>query len=216
MLGVYTTPDGRQTMFQTFNENQFMLQSELLRHGELDWLGRDTYFGDQRNYLETNIDDNFLSDDAWSVAGNADTAPHSTDFNPADALREVPADVTAGGNLVQGQQLPHRHAVQRRRQRPRSRTATASSTLLTAAGSTGSGTAGDPLWQRPTSRTPATSAGSTTPGTTPTSMRAARRPTTSRPRSTRTARGAPMRPRQPSNRSASGWTSSTDRAALGY
>ena len=94
LLGIYTTPDGRQTMFQTFNENQFMLQSELLRHGELDWLGRDTYFGDQRNYLETNIDDNFLSDDAWSVAGNADTAPHSTDFNPADALREIPADVT--------------------------------------------------------------------------------------------------------------------------
>ena len=56
--------------------------------------GANTYFGDQRNYLETDIDDNFLSDDAWSVAGNADTAPHSTDFNPADALREVPADVT--------------------------------------------------------------------------------------------------------------------------
>src|SRR6202012_3885976 len=94
LLGVYTSPDGRQTMFQTFNENQFMLQSELLRHGELDWLGRNTYFGAQRNYLETDIDDNFLSDDTWSVAGNATTAAHSTDFNPADALREVPADVT--------------------------------------------------------------------------------------------------------------------------
>ena len=57
-------PDGRQTMFQTFNQNQFMLQSELLRHGELAWLARSTYFGDQRNYLETHIDDNFLSDDS--------------------------------------------------------------------------------------------------------------------------------------------------------
>ncbi len=93
LLGIYNSSDGRQTMFQTFNENQYMLQSQLLRHGELDWLGRDTYFGDQRNYLETDVDDNFLSDDTWSVAGNADTAPHSTDFNPADALREVPADV---------------------------------------------------------------------------------------------------------------------------
>ena len=89
MLGVYTSSDGRQTMYQTFNENQYMLQSELLRHGELAWLARNTYFGDQRNYLETHIDDNFLSDDAWS------TASHSTDFNAADALREVPADITA-------------------------------------------------------------------------------------------------------------------------
>ena len=87
LLGIYTSPDGRQTMYQTFNENQYMLQSELLRHGELAWLARNTYFGDQRNYLEAHIDDNFLSDDAWS------TATHSTDFNAANALREVPADV---------------------------------------------------------------------------------------------------------------------------
>ncbi len=88
LLGIYTSSDGRQTMFQTFNENQYYLQSQLLRHGELDWLTRNTYFGDQRNYLETDIDDNFLADDAW------DTATHTTDFTPANALREVPADVT--------------------------------------------------------------------------------------------------------------------------
>ncbi len=58
------------------------------------WATRGVYFGDQRNYLETHIDDNFLSDDAWSITGNATTPAHSTDFNPADALREVPADVT--------------------------------------------------------------------------------------------------------------------------
>ena len=98
LLGIYTSPDGRQTMYQTFDENQYMLQSELLRHGELAWLTRNTYFGDQRNYLETHVDDNFLSDDAWSVAGNATTAAHSTDFNAADALREVPADVTAAAS----------------------------------------------------------------------------------------------------------------------
>ena len=68
-------------MYQTFNENQYYLQSQLLRHGELDWLARNTYFGDQRNYLETDIDDNFLSDDVW------DTATHSTDYNHADAMR---------------------------------------------------------------------------------------------------------------------------------
>ena len=79
-------------MFQTFNQNQFLLQSALLRHGELAWLARSTYFGDQRNYLETHIDDNFLSDDTWN------TATHATDYNPADALRESPADVDAAAN----------------------------------------------------------------------------------------------------------------------
>jgi hypothetical protein len=92
LLGIYTTADGRQTMYQTFNENSSYLQSELLRHGELNWLARDTYFGDQRNYLVTHIDDNFLSDDSYTagtgVGGGA------TDYNAADALREVPADVT--------------------------------------------------------------------------------------------------------------------------
>jgi hypothetical protein len=92
VLGVFTASDGRQTMFQTFNQNQFMLHSELLRHGELAWLARNTYFGDQRNYLETHIDDNFLADDTWN------TATHTTDYNPADALRESPADVDYAAN----------------------------------------------------------------------------------------------------------------------
>jgi len=87
LLGLYTSADGRQTMYQTFNQNQFMLQSELLRHGELAWLARSTYFGDQRNYLETHVDDNFLPDDTWN------TATHSTDYTAANALRETPGDV---------------------------------------------------------------------------------------------------------------------------
>jgi hypothetical protein len=53
----------------------------------VNWVTRGVYFGDQRNYYEANVDDNFLSDDSWS------TASHETDFNPADALREQPADV---------------------------------------------------------------------------------------------------------------------------
>ena len=92
LLGVFTTPDGRQTMYQTFNMGPGYLQSELLRHGELAWLTRGTYFGYTRNYLETDIDDNFLSDDVWS------TTTHNTDYTPADALREVPADVTTAAN----------------------------------------------------------------------------------------------------------------------
>ena len=92
LVGIYTHPDGVQEMVETFNQNQYQLQAELLRHGALAWATRGVFFGDQRNYLETNIDDNFLSDDSWN------TATHSTDFNAAAALREVPADVTAAAN----------------------------------------------------------------------------------------------------------------------
>jgi len=89
LLGIYTSSDGRQTMFQTFNENQNYLQSQLLRHGELVWLARNTYFGDQRNYVEMDIDDTFTPDDAW----DAMTTPGSLDYNEADDLRMNPGDV---------------------------------------------------------------------------------------------------------------------------
>ena len=101
LVGIYTDVNGLQDMVETFNQNQNQLQAELLRHGAIAWVTRGVYFGNQANYLETHVDDNFLSDDSWSVAGNATTAPHSTDFNPADALREVPADVAAAANWSQ-------------------------------------------------------------------------------------------------------------------
>jgi hypothetical protein len=87
LAGIYTRPSGTQELVESFNENAFQLQAELLRHGALNWVTHGVYFGDQRNYLETDVDDNFLSDDSWS------TTNHATDFNPADALRETPKDV---------------------------------------------------------------------------------------------------------------------------
>ena len=35
-----------------FDQNQYQLQAELLRHGAVDWVTRGVYFGDQRNYYE--------------------------------------------------------------------------------------------------------------------------------------------------------------------
>ena len=87
LVGIYTHPTGVQEMVETFNENANQLQAELLRHGALNWVTRGVYFGDQRNYYEAHIDDNFLYDDSWN------TTEHTTDYNPADAIREVPADV---------------------------------------------------------------------------------------------------------------------------
>ena len=92
LVGVYTHPNGVQEMVETFNQNANQLQAELLRHGALNWVTRGVYFGDQRNYYEAHIDDNFLADDSWN------TTTHATDFTPANAIREVPTDVTFAAN----------------------------------------------------------------------------------------------------------------------
>jgi hypothetical protein len=73
IVGIYTHPDGVQELVETFNQNQYMLQAFLLRHGVLAWATRDVFFGDQRNYLETDIDDVLNSDDVWSTSAHANS-----------------------------------------------------------------------------------------------------------------------------------------------
>ena len=87
LLGVYTHPEGREEMVQTFDNSAVQLHTQLLRHGQLAWVTRGTFFGDQRNYLEMHVDDVFLPDDIW------DTTAHATDFTPADAVRMSTGDV---------------------------------------------------------------------------------------------------------------------------
>ncbi|HEY4280668.1 MAG TPA: hypothetical protein VGM91_20795 [Conexibacter sp.] len=89
LVGVFTHPDGREEMVQTFDGNQFQSQSWLLRHGQLAWVTRGTYIGDQRNYLELHIDDVFLGDDIW------DPATHTTNYDETAAVRMTPDDVAA-------------------------------------------------------------------------------------------------------------------------
>ncbi len=87
-VGVYTHPDGVQELEQTYASNQYLLQDQLLRHGELVWVTRGVYLGDQRNYSETEIDDTMIGDDVW------DPITHQVDTNPADAVQESASDLT--------------------------------------------------------------------------------------------------------------------------
>ncbi len=87
-LGIYTHPDdGREEMVMTVASNENQSQAQLLRHGELNWVTRGVFLGYQRNYLELQVDDLFLGDDAW------DPTTHATDYDPAKASRMTPADV---------------------------------------------------------------------------------------------------------------------------
>jgi hypothetical protein len=101
-LGIYTHPDdGREEMVMTVASNQFQSHNQLLRHGMLNWVTRGVFLGYQRNYLEVQVDDLFLGDDAWNPA------THTTDYDPANASRMTPADVdqAIAWSLAHGLQL---------------------------------------------------------------------------------------------------------------
>jgi hypothetical protein len=88
-LGIYTHPDdGREEMVMTVASNENQSQAQLLRHGELNWVTRGVFLGYQRNYLELQVDDLFLGDDAWNATTN------TTDYDPATASRMTPADAS--------------------------------------------------------------------------------------------------------------------------
>ncbi len=111
--GIYTHPDdGREEMVMTVASNENQSHAQLLRHGMLNWVTRGVFLGYQRNYLELQVDDLFLGDDAW------DPATHTTNYDPAAASRMTPADVDQARGLVGKAQRPApRLRLQRRRQR---------------------------------------------------------------------------------------------------
>ena len=87
-LGIFTNPDGREEMVMTVAANENQSHAQLLRHGMLNWVTRGVFLGYQRNYLELQVDDLFLGDDAW------DPATHTTNYDPAAASRMSAGDVT--------------------------------------------------------------------------------------------------------------------------
>jgi hypothetical protein len=89
LVGIFNDPNGVQQFVETYAQNESLMQAELLQHGALNWLTRGAYFGDQRNYVEMDIDDTFTPDDAW----DATTSPGSIDYSDANALLMNPSDV---------------------------------------------------------------------------------------------------------------------------
>jgi hypothetical protein len=87
-LGIYTHPgDGREEMVMTVAANENQSHAQLLRHGMLSWVTRGVFLGYQRNYLELQVDDLFLGDDAW------DPETNTTNYDPAAASRMTAGDV---------------------------------------------------------------------------------------------------------------------------
>jgi hypothetical protein len=75
VLGVQTTStDGRERMALTFTSNQYLLQSQLLPYGLFRWASHGLFLGEQKHYLNVDVDDWFNSSDVW-VTGTGAVSP---------------------------------------------------------------------------------------------------------------------------------------------
>jgi hypothetical protein len=76
VLGVQSTStDGRQRMALTFTSNQYLLQAHLLTYGLFRWASRGLFLGEQRHYLNVDVDDWFNTGDVLLPDGTIDSDP---------------------------------------------------------------------------------------------------------------------------------------------
>jgi hypothetical protein len=76
VLGVRSTSvDGRQLLALTFTSNQYLLQADLLTYGLLRWASRGLFLGEQRHFLNVDVDDWFNTADHYFPDGHIQTDP---------------------------------------------------------------------------------------------------------------------------------------------
>ena len=96
VLGVRTTStDGRERAALTFTSNQYLMQTNLLAYGLFRWASRGLYLGDQRHYLEVDVDDWFNSADHYFPDGHDRERPGLPGLRPRRLQPERPADLAA-------------------------------------------------------------------------------------------------------------------------
>jgi peptidoglycan/xylan/chitin deacetylase (PgdA/CDA1 family)/predicted lipoprotein with Yx(FWY)xxD motif len=76
VLGVRSTStDGRERIALTFTSNQYLMQSDLLVFGLFRWATKGLYLGEQRHYLNVDIDDWFNTSDHYYPDGHIEYTP---------------------------------------------------------------------------------------------------------------------------------------------
>jgi len=92
----YTTDQsGVSELSITFDYGADYTSWLLLGPSLIDWVTDGVHLGLTRNYIETDVDDTFTPDNAWSVA------THSNDYSDADSLRMSAGDVTTAAQWSQ-------------------------------------------------------------------------------------------------------------------
>jgi hypothetical protein len=76
VLGVKSTStDGRERLALTFTSNSALMQANLLTYGMLRWASRGLFLGEQRHFLNVDVDDWFNSADHYFPDGHIETDP---------------------------------------------------------------------------------------------------------------------------------------------
>jgi hypothetical protein len=76
VLGVRTTStDGRERLALTFTSNQYLVQSDLLVYGLVRWATKGLFLGEQRHYLNVDVDDWFNTSDHYYPDGHVEYDP---------------------------------------------------------------------------------------------------------------------------------------------
>ncbi|WP_246614867.1 Agd3-related carbohydrate-binding protein [Paractinoplanes bogorensis] len=76
VLGVRSTSvDGRERLALTFTLNQYLLQSDVLVYGLVRWATKGLFLGEQRHYLNVDIDDWFNTADHYYPDGHIEYDP---------------------------------------------------------------------------------------------------------------------------------------------
>ncbi|MER7281888.1 hypothetical protein ABT369_46390 [Dactylosporangium sp. NPDC000244] len=76
ILGVRSTStDGRERLALTFTSNQYLTQSFLLTYGMLRWASRGLFLGEQRHFLDVDVDDWFNTADHYYPDGHIESDP---------------------------------------------------------------------------------------------------------------------------------------------
>jgi hypothetical protein len=84
VLGVLSTStDGRERLELTFSNNQYLLQSDLLVYGLFRWASRGVFLGEQKHYLDVDVDDWFNTSDEYLPGGTI--VPDGYQMTAADA-----------------------------------------------------------------------------------------------------------------------------------
>ncbi|SNT41621.1 hypothetical protein SAMN05421812_105440 [Asanoa hainanensis] len=103
ILGVQTnSTDGRQRAALTFTSNQYLMQSNLLAYGLFRWASRGMYLGNQRHYLQVDIDDWFNSADHYTLPDGVVVSdpPYEVSGHDAYNLREKQNALRAANPLA--------------------------------------------------------------------------------------------------------------------
>ena len=67
-----TYPDGRENLAVTAANNPFLLHSQLLSYGLVNWVTKGVFLGERHVNVGVQIDDLFIDSDMWDVDANSD------------------------------------------------------------------------------------------------------------------------------------------------